>query len=192
MSTISRVRYEQAATQFFQQNPREFEKYLSPNLLQTVVNAMLISLPTVTAAKIAFDRLVANGTLQRTDGRTEQDDLRENVASAEANLKRAVAKADAEPLTRSELEYFGSLSQRELSKLYWGENGDGMTEFAVRYRRANRELGFTIPPKFSDEGEITLTEAEFKAMSDSEKQRRMRSPRFKAAVYKLIRSGAAI
>jgi hypothetical protein len=108
-----------------------------------------MSLPSVTAAKIAFDRLVANGVIVRTDGRTDADDRAEAVAAAQANFEKTVAAVDAPPLTRNELEYFGSLGQRELSRLYYGEDGDALCEFAVRYNRASREFGLIIPPRFA-------------------------------------------
>jgi len=193
MSMISRTRYESAAEQFFRNNPREFEKYFSKNLLQTLVNAMITSLPTVTAARIAFDRLVAEGKLLRTDGKSNRDDQAQAVAAAEANLKNAIAKVDAQPLTRNELEHFSSLSHRELSRLYWGPNGDGMTEFAVRYRKSCKEFGFVVPPKFSDEaqasGEIGLTPEQYRAMPSAELKRRLREPRFKLQVMQLIKAG---
>jgi hypothetical protein len=59
--SLTRTQFENAAQQFFQTNPRQFERYFSPSLLQTVVNGM--SLPSITAAKISFDRLIANGIL---------------------------------------------------------------------------------------------------------------------------------
>ena len=193
MSMISRTRYESAAEQFFRNNPREFEKYFSKNLLQTLVNAMITSLPTVTAARIAFDRLVAEGKLLRTDGKSNRDDQAQAVAAAEANLKNAIAKVDAQPLTRNELEHFSSLSHRELSRLYWGPNGDGMTEFAVRYRKSCKEFGFVVPPKFSDEaqasGEIGVTPEQYRAMPSAELKRRLREPRFKLQVMQLIKAG---
>jgi hypothetical protein len=60
--------YEQAAVQFFKSNTREFERYYSTTLIKQVSEEMLQSLPTVVAARLAFQRLVANGQLQRTDG----------------------------------------------------------------------------------------------------------------------------
>src|ERR1700741_3207499 len=112
--SFNRTQYENAAQEFFRKNPKSFEKYFSPTLLQTVVDGMMSSLPTVTAAQIMFDKLVADCTIQRTDGRSEQDDRAEALAAAEANLEKAVAKVDAPPLTRAELELFASLSNREL------------------------------------------------------------------------------
>ena len=140
---ISKASYEQAAVQFFKNNIREFEKYYSPTLIQQVSTEMLQSLPTQVAARLAFDRLVANGSIQRTDGKTVDDDRLEAVTAAQANLNAVVAEIDAEPLSREELAYFSSLSQRELYQLYYGEDGTAINEFAVRYRRAAREhFGF--------------------------------------------------
>jgi hypothetical protein len=194
MSKISITQYETAAQQFFRQNPKSFEKFYSQTLLQTLVDAMQSGLPTVTTAKITFDRLVRNGTLQRTDGRTERDDNAAVLTAAEANLERVLTDMDAAPLLKSELEYFGSLSQSELSRLYYGPDGDAVCEFAVRYRKANREFGFVIPQKFGNQaanesGEIQLTAAEYHAMDSRILQTKLREPRFKAAVYRLIQQG---
>jgi hypothetical protein len=192
--SFSRQQYEKAAEQFFKQNPPTFEKYYSPNILQTLVGAMQSSLPTVTTAKIAFDRLVTNGQLQRTDGRTDADDRVKAVTVAQANLDKVVAEVEAAPLSKSELEYFGSLSQRELSRLYFGEDGDALNEFAVRYRKANKEHGFVLPPRFSDQAssdsaEIGLTASAYKAMSARDLQVKLRNPAFKFQVMQLIKLG---
>lgn len=155
MSNLSKAQYESAATAYFSQDPQgqlNFQKYYGPTLLATVVAEMQSSLPSVVAARLAFARLVANGSLQRTDGKTEADDRVEAVAAAQANLEKVISEVDSAPLSRDELIYFGSLNQRELSRLYYGEDGDGMTEFAVRYNRACREFAFVAPPRFSDQG----------------------------------------
>jgi hypothetical protein len=188
--SFSRRQYERAAEQFFKQNPKSFEKYFAPNLLQTLTDAMLSSLPTTTAAKIVFDRLVANGTLPRTDGRTERDDAAEAVAQAEEHLNKVAAKVAAPPLRTVELELFYSLSVRDLADRYWENNG--FNEFRVRYDRAVREYLFRVPPRpqqaveTQSEGEFELTAAEYHALPAREVLQRLRSPKFKAAVYKLI------
>jgi hypothetical protein len=133
------------------QGRSNFQKFYSPNLLQQVVDAMSTTLPTITAARITVARLIREGKLVRTDGRTEADDRAEAVAAAQANLEKVISEVDRAPLTPSEIQWFGSLNQRELSRLYYGEDGDGMTEFAVRYNRACREFGFVAPPRFSDQ-----------------------------------------
>lgn len=187
------TQFESAAQLFLNKNPELVAKYFSPTLLKTLVDAMQSSLPTMTAAKITFDRLVANG-LQRTDGKTVQHDAHENVERAQKNLDKAIADVDATPLTPGELEHFGSLSQRELSRLYYGPDGDAVCEFAVRYRKAVREFGFVVPPKFSDQvvgddGEIQLSAAEYHAIPHDVLKVRMRDPKWKAAVYRLIKAG---
>jgi len=83
------LQFENAAQQFLNKNPELVAKYYSPSLLKTLVDAMQSSLPTVTTAKITFDRLVADGSLQRTDGKSEEDDLRANVDRAQANLENS-------------------------------------------------------------------------------------------------------
>jgi hypothetical protein len=154
MSNLNKAQYEAAATKYFSQDPQgqlNFQKYYSPTLLATVVAEMQSSLPSVVAARLAFQRLVANGQLQRTDGKSEDDDRAEAKAAAQANLDSVVAEIDSAPLSREELNYFGSLNQRELSRLYYGPDGDAVCEFAIRYNRACREFGFVAPPRFSDQ-----------------------------------------
>jgi hypothetical protein len=190
---ITRTQYENAARQYLRQNPKDFERYYSPSLLKTLVDAMQSSLPTQIAASIAFDRLVANGQLQRTDGRTAADDRLEAIAAAEANLNAVIGEVDATPLSRAELEYFGSLSQKELREKYWEDNS--INQFAIRYRRANREFMFQIPsrPVAQQEseqgGEVELTAAQYHAISSIELKRRLQQPNFKAAVERLAERG---
>jgi hypothetical protein len=195
MSNINRTQYENAAQLYLRQNPKNFERYYSPTLLKTLVDAMLSSLPTTVTAGICFNRLVANGQLARTDGKNEADDAAENYAAAEANLNAVISEVDSAPLSAAELEYFGSLSQRELSKLYYGEDGRALDEFSIRYRRAAREHMFRIPERFQSaeastaEGDVTLSAREYNAMPSAELKRRLREPGFAAAVSKLIQRG---
>jgi hypothetical protein len=193
MSNLNAVAYENAAQLYFKQNPRDFEKYFSPTLLATVVAEMQSSLPSVVAARLAFQRLVANGRLQRTDGKTHDDDRAEARAAAQANIDKVAEEVDAPPLTAAELDHFASLSQQELSRLYYGEDDDAINDFAVRYRKANREHMFRIPERFqkiqapaSEPGAIELTAEQYNAMTAAELQRKIRDPRWKAAVYRLI------
>jgi hypothetical protein len=193
--SITQQQYTSAAQAFLTKNPRLVEKYFSPTFLSILVNAMQSSLPTQVAASIAFDRLVANGSLQRTDGKTINDDRLEAVSAAQANLSAVIAEVDAEPLSKDELAYFASLSQRELSQLYYGEDGDAVNEFAIRYRRAAREHMFRIPERIRSaeastaEGDATLSAREYHALPAAELQRRLREPQFKAAVERLAQRG---
>jgi hypothetical protein len=192
MSNINLSQFENAAQQFLNKNPERVAKFYSTSLLKTLVDAMQSSLPTVTTAKITFDRLVANGTLQRTDGKSEADDRAEAVAAATANFNAVVAKTDALPLTAAEIQEFSSLGREELSRRYWEH--DGMNTFRVRYDRAVREHMFRVPGRIqaveaSAEGEIQLSAAEYHAISNDVLKVRMRDPKWKAAVYRLIKAG---
>ncbi len=150
--SITRQQYESAAQAYLSKNPQLVLKYYNPTLLKTLCDAMQSSLPTTVAAGIAFNRLVADGKIERTDGKSEADDRVEAMAAAQANLDSVIAEVDARPLTKDELDYFGSLGQRELSRLYFGPEGDAVCEFAVRYNRACRDFGFVPPPRFNDQG----------------------------------------
>ncbi len=182
MSNLNLSQFENAAQSFLKSNPQLVEKYHSPKLLQTLVGAMQQSLPTVVAARLAFDRCVANGSLLRTDGKSDKDDLQQN-------FDRAVQKVQAAPLTADEQSYFGSLSQSDLSAKYW--HNDGYNQFRVRYDLAHQQAGFRLPPRpsqgaVSDGGDYELTPAEYHALPASVLKKKIREPRFKAAVYRLI------
>ncbi len=196
--SLNTTQYEAAATQYFtkdHQGKLNFQKYFAPTLLATLVKEMKSSLPSVVAARLAFQRLVANGRLQRTDGRTDQDDWHENRERAKANLDSVLAGIDTPPLARDELDYFGSLGREQLSQLYYGEDGSAINEFAVRYRKANREHGFVIPGRLQrieepvEECETELTAAQYHAMRAADVVRRLKNPHFKKLVDNLIRRG---
>jgi hypothetical protein len=189
---ITRTQYENAAQQYFRQNPKNFERYFSPSLLKTLVDAMLSSLPTTVAAGIAFDRLVQSGQLVRTDGKTEADDRLEAIAAAEANLHAVAAEVDAPPLTVAELHEFESLGREELARRYWAD--DGVNVFRIRYDRAAREHMFRIPPRPIEVaadagGDLELTAAQYHAIPSAEMKRKLQEPRFKAAVSRLAERG---
>jgi hypothetical protein len=143
--------FEQAAVKFFEipNGKVLWRKYGSTTLVREVAQAMSKSLPTITAASLAFQRMVENGDIDRTDGKNEEDDRAETIADARKNLDAALEAAAAMPLTHSEIEYFASLSQFELSKLYWGPDNDGVTGFAVRYKKAMAEQGFREPAHYA-------------------------------------------
>jgi hypothetical protein len=143
--------FEQAAVKFFETSNGKilWRKYGSTALVRTVVQAMATSLPTITAASLAFDRLVTNGDVDRTDGKTEEDDRAQAVVVARNGLDAALIHAASQPLTNSEIEYFASLSQFELSKSFWGPDDDGVNGFAVRYRKAMAEQGFREPARYA-------------------------------------------
>ena len=145
MQHFTKQDYQAAAIEFFEANPDLAKKYMHPQLLATVVEWMKESLPSVTAARIAFNRLVEEGVLERTDGQTDEDDMRLEVMKAQVDLEQAIADANKAPLTKAEVEEFASLSQRELSKRYW--DADGYNVFAVRYRKACREYFFQEPAR---------------------------------------------
>ena len=139
------LQFENAAQQFLNKNPGPVAKYFSPTLLKTLVAAMQQSLPTVVAARLAFDRCIANGTLQRTDGKSDRDDAQASVDRAQQNFDRVVHEVQTAPLTADEQAYFGSLSQSDLSAKYW--HNDGYNQFRVRYDLAHQQAGFRLPPR---------------------------------------------
>jgi hypothetical protein len=195
--SITQQQYEKAATNYFtndHQGKLNFQKYFTSTLLSAVVKEMQSSLPSVVAARLAFQRLVANG-LQRTDGRNDQDDLREHKERTKANLDNVIAEIDAPPLSKDELEYFSSLGREQLSALYYGPDGDAICDFAIRYDKAIREHMFRRPERFqkietpTEQGEVTLSAQEYHALRAADVVRRLRDPRFKILVDRLIQRG---
>jgi hypothetical protein len=146
-------------------------------------------------SQTTIERAITHLQLQRTDGRTAKDDARAFRAEAERTFDDAVKDADRLPLTRTELDEFGRLSQAELQAKYWGEDRQATDFFAIRYRKASREYGYRIPPKptplvADDVGAVKLTADEYRSMPAQEILLRMRSsPRFKEAVYRLVAAG---
>jgi hypothetical protein len=145
------MNYGEAAVAFFKTTNGQalWKKYSSKTLVREVADAMAESLPTIVAASLAFERLVENGDIERTDGKNEDDDNAELIVAAQKRLADEIAKAEALPLTSSEIERFASLSQFELSKLYWGADGDAINGFAVRYRMAISQHGFREPAHYA-------------------------------------------
>ena len=148
--------FAEAAVKFFQtQNGQVFwQKYASKTLVQEVADEMsnVNTLPTIVAASLAFERLVTNGDIERTDGKTAEDDRAHAHVVARNGLEAALIAGALPPLTNDEIEYFASLSQFELSKLYWGPDNDALTGFAVRYKKAMAEHGFREPAHYAAGG----------------------------------------
>lgn len=144
-----------AARKYFETDWRGLvyaKRFQATNLAHLVATEMAKhSLPTVTAAHLTFERMVRAGQIVRTDGKDERDDAKEMVDIAQKKLDATIAKVSAVPLSRAEVEYFASLSQLELSKLYWGPANDGFTDFAARYQKAMAEHGFRGPACFTRE-----------------------------------------
>lgn len=144
-------------------------------------------------SQITIDRAITHLGLQRTDGRTIKDDAREIRAAAQRSYNSAAAEADRLPLTRAELDEFSRLSQADLQRLYWGEDGQATDGFSVRYRKAAREFGFVIPPKpaqqANDDQEIVITPEIYKAMPARELSVKLRNPRVKLQIMQLIKAG---
>lgn len=189
--SITRSQYEKAATDYFSndhQGKQDFTRFYSANLLKQVADEMQRdSLPTLTAARITVSKLIREGKLVRTDGKSDRDDAQASVDRAQQNFDRAVQEVQAAPLTADEQSYFGSLSQSDLSAKYW--HNDGYNQFRVRYDLAHQQAGFRLPPRssqVSDGGDYELTPAEYHALPASVLKQKIREPRFKAAVYRLI------
>jgi hypothetical protein len=147
-------------------------------------------------SQTTINRAITHLELQRTDGRTAKDDARAIRADAQRNYDAAARRADQLPLTRQELDEFSRLSQADLTRLYWGEDGKATDFFSVRYRKASREFGYRIPEKPApaevendDDDAVALTAAEYHALPAQVVLQRMRNPKFKLAVMRLVKAG---
>jgi hypothetical protein len=144
-------------------------------------------------SQTTVERAITHLNLQRADDRTQKDDARDIRAVAQRNYDLAAKQAEQMPLTKQELDEFASLSQAELQRQYWGEDGKASDFFSIRYRKASREFGYRIPDKpvpveVEDEGAVKLSASEYHSMSAQEVLRRMRNPAFKLAVMKLVKA----
>jgi hypothetical protein len=97
---------------------------------------------------VSLKRAIRELGIKRTDGKTSADDAREARAKAQANFDAVVLEAQRIPLTPEELNQFGSLSARDLSRRFFDENND---YFRIRYTMACQQFGFRPPLRFADE-----------------------------------------
>jgi hypothetical protein len=145
-------------------------------------------------SQVSLNRAIRELGIKRTDGKTSADDAREARAKAQAEFDAVCVEAQRIPLSNHELQEFGSLSQLDLSKKYFAEDGD---YFRIRYDRACKEFGFRPAQRFGsvtaeqEDGEgLQLTAAEYNAMSSHLVTQKMRTDlKFKQAVYLLLASG---
>jgi hypothetical protein len=144
-------------------------------------------------SQTTVERAITHLKLQRADGRTNKDDSRELRAQAQKNYDAAAKQAEQMPLTKQELDEFSRLSQADLQRLYFGQDGKATDFFSIRYRKASREFGYRIPEKpaveVQEEGAVRLTAAEYHALPAQEVLRLMRNPRWKLAVMMLVKNG---
>ena len=182
--------YESAFADFKKNNEIEVAKYQSSNSDDLILGYLVQTqrLPTQTTVHIAIQELARKGLLVATS---------KNIATVRAIARKgadaALAEAEKNPITRDEELYAASLSFAELQRLYWGEDRTASDYFSVRYRKLARERGYQIParPVVDEEaGEaVTLTAEQYHSIPSAELQRRLRTPSFKIAVYKLIQQG---
>ncbi len=148
-------------------------------------------------SQTTIERAIANLELPRTDGGSARKDVIEIRRQAQANYDAAAAEADALPLNPQELAEFAALSFADLQRKYWAEDGDF---FRVRYNKAAKTFGYRIPEKPAalveaeagqeDGTAVQLTAAAYKALSANDLKLKLRSPKFKLEVMKLIKAGA--
>lgn len=169
-----------------------WQKYASPANLKRITGFLqeVQWIPSSTT----IDRAIAHLNLQRTDGRTAKDDARDIRAAAQRNYDAAAKQAELMPLTKQELDEFASLSQVELQKKYWGEDGKATDFFSIRYRAAARQHGFVIPPKptqqaVDDGADVVMTPEIFRNMPSSELQLKLKDPRIKLKIMQMMKAG---
>lgn len=149
-------------------------------------------------SQVTINRALTQLQFARTDGGSARKDMQAEINAAQRNLDGVIAETAAPPLTRSEVEYFSSLSFAELQRKYWGNDNSDVNTFAVRYRKAAAEHGFRILARPTivevedeDKGDaIPLDAKTYHAMPAQIVCRRLQTDsRFKAAVNKLIAKG---
>jgi len=144
-------------------------------------------------SQITINRALTQLQFARTDGGSARKDAADIRHKAQVQFDVACANAEAIPLTPEELAEFASLSFADLQRKYWSEDGD---YFRVRYGKASKIFGYKIPPRpqvageIDESKEIKLTASEYHAIPTDVLKVRMRDPRWKAAIYRLIKAGA--
>lgn len=169
----------------------EYKKYLSDEANKKMI-AFLEEMKWP-PSNLTIDRAIARLELPRTDGGSDRKDINERKRAAQAQFSQAIADAEAIELTKVELDEFVSLSQAELQRRYWAEDGDF---FRVRYTKAARLFGFVIPqpppvPAPIEEDPLPLDAKTYHSMPAQVVCRRLMSgdARFRRAVDKLIANG---
>jgi hypothetical protein len=143
-------------------------------------------------SQVTIDRALAQLQFARTDGGSARKDAADIRHKAQVQFDAACANAEAIPLTPEELAEFAGLSFTDLQRKYWSDDGD---YFRVRYGKASKIFGYQIPPRpqvaeeIDELKEIKLTASEYHAISTDVLKMRMRDPRWKAAIYRLIKAG---
>jgi hypothetical protein len=124
----------------------DWPKHNNPSHLEALMGLLMAQqwIP----SRVSVQRAIKQLKLRRTDGGSAERDNEKAVLAAQQNLERVIAAVDREPISNDFEEYAASLNPRELSRIYYGEDGDAINEFAIRYRRLARERGYRIPDKF--------------------------------------------
>jgi hypothetical protein len=167
-----------------------WKKCFSPANLNTLLDFLIEKqwLP----SQVTIDRALTQLQFARTDGGSVRKDAADVRRKAQASFEAACANAEAIPLTPDELAEFAGLSFTDLQRKYWSEDGD---YFRVRYGKASKIFGYKIPPRpqvaeeIDESKEIKLTASEYLAIPTDVLKMRMREPRWKAAIYRLIKAG---
>jgi hypothetical protein len=156
--------------------------------IRHLVNGQYI--PSIVSLKRAIKEL----GLRRVDGGSIQSDALAAQAAAQKNFDNVVAEVQQIPLSQEEFREFGSLSQLELSRKYFAEDGD---YFRIRYDLACRIHGFRPAQRFAsvtaeqDDGQVLeLTPSQYRAIPAQVTTRRyMQEPQFRRAVDALVKAG---
>ncbi len=172
-----------------------WRKYAGPDNLKRIV--VFLQEAQWIPSQTTIERAIANLQLPRTDGGSARKDTNELRRQAQVRFDAAYAEADALPLRPQELAEFAALSFADLQRKYWAEDGDF---FRARYTKAARTFGYRLPEKPAalveaeagqeDGTAVQLTAAAYKALSANDLKLKLRSPKFKLEVMKLIKAGA--
>jgi hypothetical protein len=177
--------YQRAFESFKARNPLVWPRYQtahSDELLLAYLVQQQQPASTITV-ELAIKQLVAKNLLVRVDGKSQSDDTQEA-------LNQIVQRIEAPELTAAEIEAFSSIHPQELMKRYWEDNATN--RFSIRYRKAAKTFGFQIPGRPAAKqavaagDELELTAEAYNSMSARDLQVKLRDPRFKAGVYRLL------
>ena len=135
--SYSEAEYKTYFDAFVRRQPLKWARYASPEQEFLLMSQLVASnlLPSETTVEIVINKMAKQGWLLRTD----------NGESEKQYLRETIAKIEAQPITKDELDNVAGLSQVELADRYWFANG--VNEFRYRYDLICRTWGFQVPPK---------------------------------------------
>jgi hypothetical protein len=178
--------YQRAFEKFKSLNPDVWHRYETPAAAELLLVHFVQEQqpPSQITVELGIKRF-----LVRVDGGDHSADVQKELA-------KITDRISAPELSRAEIDFFQSLSARELAQRYWVDGG--VNELAIRLNKAVKEKPFGLifaipgrPASLDDDVEaVELSAAEYHATPANRIIQRLKSDRgYRLAVDKLIAEG---